>query len=180
MLNLPPEKTALIKIHLFDSGVWLDLDRGVTTEGEVATKISSECDLTVDEVHRCFDTVRDSLVDFPESIALIREMKAAGVPLYALSNISEVNFLYLRERGYFDLFDGIVISAEEKLIKPDKRIFQVVLDRYGLDATKVVFVDDSLPNVQAAEAMEMRSVHFKRSRQCYEKVRECFPELSKG
>jgi len=177
MLDLPEKKSTLLKKNLFESGCWLDLDRGVTTEAEVAAKIASESILSVDELLRCFDVVRESLVDFPKSIALISEMKNAGIPLYVLSNMSVVNAEYLRTRPYFDLFDGIVISAEEKLIKPETALFQVVTDRYQLEASQMVFIDDSLPNIKAAESLGMHGVHFKASDECYAKIRKYFPQL---
>ncbi len=174
MLNWPSDKTATVKQSLFESSLWLDLDQGLTTEPEVATLLAKETILTVDEVIQCFETVRQSLVDFPRSIELIHDMKAAQIPLYVLSNMSTVNAAYLRQRDYFNLFDGIVISAEEKLIKPDVALFQVVLDRYQIDATEMLFIDDSLPNVQASQSLGMQAVHFKGSDNCYADIRQHF------
>ena len=178
MLDLSPDKLAVVKDLLYGGSRWLDLDRGVTSEAEVAEKIAAESDVAVDEMRRCFDTVRESLVDFPKSIELIREMKAAGIRQYVLSNMSIVNAEYLRSRSYFDLFDGVVFSAEEKIIKPDTALFQVVLDRYQLRPADIVFIDDSLANIKAAETMGMRGVHFKASDDCYAQVRHYFPQLN--
>jgi len=177
MLSLPPDKSSVVKELLCGGSRWLDLDRGVTTEAEVAKLIASESSLDVDEMLHCFDIVRDSLVDFPKSIELIGEMKAAGIPQYVLSNMSTVNADYLRSRPYFDLFDGIVFSAAEKLIKPDTALFELVLDRYQLQAHQIVFIDDSLPNIEAAVSLGMNGVHFKASDNCYARVRKFFPKL---
>jgi len=157
MLSLPPDKSSVVKELLCGGSRWLDLDR--------------------DEMLHCFDIVRDSLVDFPKSIELIGEMKAAGIPQYVLSNMSTVNADYLRSRPYFDLFDGIVFSAAEKLIKPDTALFELVLDRYQLQAHQIVFIDDSLPNIEAAVSLGMNGVHFKASDNCYARVRKFFPKL---
>ena len=177
MLDLSPDKLAVVKDLLHGGSRWLNLDRGVTNEAEVAEQIAAESDLDVDEMRGCFDTVRESLVDFPKSIELIGELKAAGIRQYVLSNMSIVNAEYLRPRPYFDLFDGVVFSAEEKLIKPDNALFQVVLDRYQLRSPEIVFIDDSLPNIRAAESMGMSGVHFKASDDCYARVRNYFPQL---
>ena len=88
--------------------------------------------------------------------------------------MSLVNAKYLRQRAYFQLFDGIVISAEEKLIKPDTALFQLLLDRYQLDPTKMVFMDDSLPNITAAESLGMHGVHFEATSECYTKIKRYF------
>ena len=178
MLSLPPDKSAVLEDLLSGGSRWLDLDRGVTDEAKVAEQIAAESSLEVDEMLQCFDTVRESLVDFPKSIELIGEMKASGIRQYVLSNMSALNYEYLRLRPYFDLFDGIVISATEKLIKPDTALFQLVLDRYKLEASQMVFMDDSLPNIEAALSIGMHGVHFKASDDCYARVRSYFPQLN--
>ena len=178
MLSLPPDKSAVLEDLLSGGSRWLELDRGVTDEAKVAEQIAAESSLEVDEMLQCFDTVRESLVDFPKSIELIGEMKASGIRQYVLSNMSALNYEYLRLRPYFDLFDGIVISATEKLIKPDTALFQLVLDRYKLEASQMVFIDDSLPNIEAAMSIGMNGVHFKASDDCYARVRSYFPQLN--
>jgi len=178
MTNLPADRTKLLRCHLFESELWLDLDRGITDEKAVAAEIVANTDLQASELLACFDIVRQSLIDFPQSVALIHEMHSADIPLYILSNMSLVNGQYLSSRPYFDLFNGIVFSAEEKLIKPDPDLFKLVLQRYDLSPEDVVFIDDSLPNIEAAISLGMNGVHFKRTDQCYAKVRSYFSALA--
>lgn len=174
MLKLEAVKKDIVSASLFEGSLWLDLDRGITTEAEVAGVLAAETELDYDDVLHVYETVRESLVNFPRSIELIKEMKEANIPMYVLSNMSIANFEYLNQRDFFELFDGIVISAQEKLIKPESALFQVVLDRYKLDASETVFMDDSLPNVKAAEKLGMHAVHFEASDDCYAKVRQYF------
>jgi len=178
MIDLPPDKAEPVRALLQGGKLWLDLDRGVTDEETVAATIAAQSGLEKTELFRCFDIVRESLVDFEASIALLHEMKSAGIPLYVLSNMSQVNAAFLRQRPYFKLFDGVVISAEEKLIKPDPALFQVVLDRYHLAAEEIVFIDDGELNIKAAQSLGMHGVHFKATDECYASVRGYFPELS--
>lgn len=173
MTGLPEDKLRVFQTPRFER-LWLDLDQGLTEEAQVTVQLTQETDLSVDEVQLYFATVRESLVDLTQSIELIRHMKANGIKIYVLSNMSLVNATYLRQRDYFSLFDGIVISAEEKLIKPDTDLFKVVLDRYALDPALTVFIDDSLPNIKAAESLGLHGVHFKRSAKCYSKIRKYF------
>ena len=140
----------------------------------MATQLANSTELDHDELLRCFDTVRETLVDLPRSVELIRQMKQAGIPMYVLSNMSAENIEYLRQRDYFELFDGIVISAEEKLIKPDTALFQRVVDRYQLEPAEMVFMDDSLPNIEAAISLGMHGVHFNGSDDCYAEVKRHF------
>lgn len=178
--GLPANRANLLRQHLFESELWLDLDRGVTDEETVAAEISALSDLQPSELFECFDIVRESLTDLPESVELIQQMHSAGIPLYVLSNMSLVNAQYLRGRPYFELFNGVVISAEEKMIKPDPALFELVLKRYDLKAVDVVFIDDSEPNIDAAKSLGINTVHFKSTDQCYAKVRSFFSELAPG
>jgi len=174
MLDMSAERAALVRSELIESSLWLDLDRGVTTESDVASHLAATTDLQQEEVLHCCDTVRESLVDLQRSVDMLHRFSKASIPMYVLSNMSTVNYEYLRTRPYFDLFEGIVVSAQEKLLKPDLKLFQVVLDRYNLDAQDMVFIDDSLANIEAAQSMGMQGVHFKRSDDCYAKIESFF------
>jgi 2-haloacid dehalogenase len=95
------------------------------------------------------------------TVAVLRDLRATDVRLYALSNWSGETFPIARPRyPFLDWFDGIVISGQEGLIKPDARIFQVLLDRYGLQPDETVFIDDHVPNVEAAAQLGMRAIRF--------------------
>jgi 2-haloacid dehalogenase len=82
--------------------------------------------------------------------------------VYALSNWSAETFPLARERfPFLAWFDGLVISGEERLAKPDRRIFELLLDRFGLTPAATVFVDDSAANVAAAGAVGLDAVLFR-------------------
>jgi len=174
MLDLPESKATLFKEALLDTELWLDLDRGLTDELSVAEQLAGQTALNTEDLINGFQTVRRSLIDLPRSIELLYEMKSASIPMYVLSNMSTANADYLLSRDYFELFNGVVISAEEQLIKPDPAIFQLVLDRFQLNPHEVVFIDDSLPNIESAKSLGMQGVHFNRTDHCYEKIRKCF------
>ncbi len=94
------------------------------------------------------------------SIEILGELRGR-VPLYLLSNAPREPIERLRrEWAFFGWFDGQVVSAEERLIKPDPRLFQVLLERYGLAAEATVFVDDMAPNIEAALALGLRAIRF--------------------
>jgi 2-haloacid dehalogenase len=100
--------------------------------------------------------------DIPGTVALLAELRAGGVPVYALSNWSAETFPLARDRfPFLGWFDGLVISGEERIAKPDRRIFELLLDRFGLTPAATVFVDDSAANVRAARAVGMDAVLFR-------------------
>jgi 2-haloacid dehalogenase len=95
------------------------------------------------------------------TVAVLRDLRATDVRLYALSNWSAETFPIARPRyPFLDWFDGIVISGQEGLIKPDARIFEVLLERYELQPSQTVFIDDHVPNVDAAAALGMWALRF--------------------
>ncbi len=95
------------------------------------------------------------------SLAVLTELKDAGTKLYGLTNWSQETFPIARARyPWLAWFDGIVVSGEEKLVKPDPRLFQVLLDRYRLDPARLAYIDDSLANVEAAAKLGMHAIHF--------------------
>lgn len=101
-----------------------------------------------------------------ETVQVAADLRSRGVPLYALTNWSAETFPSQRKRfAFLDWFGGIVVSGEEKVIKPDPRIFGVLLERYGLAAAETVFIDDSLKNAQGATAAGIHGIHFRSASQ---------------
>ena len=100
---------------------------------------------------------------FDGNQAMLRNAKAAGYSVYYLSNIPEDVLALLKERGVLDRFDGGVASCEVHINKPDPRIYQALLDKYGLKASECVFIDDNLANVQAAFTLGFVGIRMKES-----------------
>jgi 2-haloacid dehalogenase len=96
------------------------------------------------------------------TVDILGRLKARDVPLYAITNFAEDTFRETQVRFPFlaDSFRDIVISGVERIIKPDPRIYRILLDRQGIEAADCVFVDDSIANVDAAGAVGYRALHF--------------------
>jgi HAD superfamily hydrolase (TIGR01509 family) len=100
--------------------------------------------------------------EIDENVRLVESLSAARVPLYAITNFSKEKFELARtHHRFFGHFHGIVVSGEVGLIKPDPRIFHLFLDRYGLEAAKCIFIDDSATNIVVADAVGMKTVHYR-------------------
>ena len=98
-----------------------------------------------------------------ENVALMRRLKAAGRPVYALSNFATVKFAIARKMfDFLNDFDHAVISGHVGAAKPDPRIFEILFEQVGKRPQELVFVDDSLNNVEVARALGMPSIHFAR------------------
>jgi 2-haloacid dehalogenase len=97
--------------------------------------------------------------DIPQNVSLLRTLKEK-YKLYGLTNWSAETFPIVFKRfSFFKLFDGIVISGEEKLIKPDKKIFELMLKRYHFEAENALFIDDNINNIQAAKEIGFVTIH---------------------
>ncbi|WEK44162.1 MAG: HAD family phosphatase [Candidatus Sphingomonas colombiensis] len=110
----------------------------------------------------------------PGMPALVHDLDSAGVPLFAITNFSHEFFPPFRdrERTLFDRFRDIVVSGEERLMKPDAAIYRLSLDRFGIDAADAVFVDDRQANVDGAAAVGMHALLFTDAEQLRADLRE--------
>ncbi|HET9945376.1 MAG TPA: HAD family phosphatase [Actinomycetes bacterium] len=95
------------------------------------------------------------------TVRVVEELHGAGVRLLALTNWSAELFPHARERfAFLRLFEAVVVSGEERLPKPDPRIYDLLLTRHDLDPAGTVFVDDRETNVEAARAAGMTGLVF--------------------
>lgn len=96
------------------------------------------------------------------SVEIFRKLKASGTyKFYALTNWSAELFpVALRNFEFLNWFDGIVVSGDEGIRKPESAFFQILFDRYQVKPENAVFIDDNLRNVEAARALRIASIRF--------------------
>lgn len=139
---------------------WEEYDRGTSTLEEVTATISG---MTGRPVETCAAVLRLA-VDLQEPVKpterLVGDLKAAGYRLYVLSNMSREFIDFLRQTDIYALFDGEVVSCEERVVKPEPRIYEILLDRYGLDPAETLFIDDRRSNLEAAAGFGIATFHF--------------------
>jgi len=97
-----------------------------------------------------------------ETVAILEEIHTRDEHrLYALTNWSAETFPIARERyAFLQRFEGILVSGEEKLKKPDTRIYRLLFERYGFEPERALFIDDSLRNVEGAREVGFNAIHF--------------------
>lgn len=97
----------------------------------------------------------------PETEAVMHDLHARGVPMHGLTNMSAESWPGLQALSpVFGYLRTVVVSGDEKLIKPDPAIYRLVLERTGLKAEDMLFVDDSAANIEAATALGFHVHHF--------------------
>lgn len=139
--------------HLQDSG--RSLEDGVT---ELAARFPHRAEAIAAYAANWKATLTGEL---PESVEVVDQLHRDGVRLLALTNWSHETFPWARETfPVLSRFEGIVVSGDEGLAKPDPRIFQLLLDRHAVEPAAAVFVDDRHDNVDAAAALGMHGLVF--------------------
>jgi FMN phosphatase YigB (HAD superfamily) len=172
-VDVPIAQQLEIKRELFDHQDWLDLDCGLVTEEEVVARICNRTSLTTPALVKALSSAKESLIPISNSLNILLDINKAGLPLYCLSNMSVETFGYLKSKmDFFECFDGIIISGIEKCMKPDRKIFEVMLERHDLDASSSLFIDDSAANIATARTLGMQTHQFKRTNECYSRIRE--------
>ena len=95
------------------------------------------------------------------TVEILEDLRQRSTPLYAITNFNQDKFRETLERfAFLGVFRDIVVSGDERILKPDPAIYRLLLDRNGLAASSCVFIDDSGKNVRGAEAVGMKAIHF--------------------
>jgi len=162
-----PELRASLKAALFGHADWRLFDRGTLSEPELLERLQLRLGATRPEVDAILETVRNSLVEKPETVKLMRALQGQGTPLYCLSNMPASVYTHLRQRHHFwDAFSGIVISGEVRMMKPEPEVFAHLLETFKLRAQECVFIDDFHANIESARQLGLHAIWFKDAAQC--------------
>ena len=95
------------------------------------------------------------------SVRVLEALKAAGLPVHGLTNFSAETFATTRRRfGFLNACDTVVVSGEGGVVKPDPRIFEILIERARLTPGRTAFVDDSPRNIEAARALGFQAHLF--------------------
>ncbi len=110
---------------------------------------------------------RDAGGALEDTVEILTTLRDRNVPLYALTNWSAETFHHAQTRfAFLEWFQGIVVSGTEKLIKPDPRIYRLLLDRYGSRPESAVYIDDNARNATAATELGLHGIHFTSAPTC--------------
>jgi len=144
------------------SGEWnLEMDRGKPFAQGVAelSNLFPEKAHLIRAFHERWVETLDGAVE--GSVAILEELQAAGIPCYAITNFNHETFdIAARHFPFLGGFDGVVVSGRERVVKPDRRIYELLCSRFGLAPADCLFIDDSAANVEGARAAGMRAHHF--------------------
>lgn len=168
-----PELQTALKEALFGHADWRMFDRGTLTEPELIQRLQRRLGPTQPEVQVILEAVRNSLVEKPETLELLRSLQGQGTPLYCLSNMPASIYAHLRQRhSFWDVFNGIVISGEVQMMKPEPEVFLHLLATFGLRPEESVFIDDLPANIESARQVGLHAICFKDAAQCRRELQQ--------
>jgi putative hydrolase of the HAD superfamily len=158
---------------------WQQYDRGHLSEAELIDRLETGSGQTREELLEIVAAVRESLLEKPETVRLVRALRQRGFDIYCLSNMPSPMYEHLRRRHTFwDVFHGVVISGEIRMMKPEPQIYLHLLERFGLRAQESVFVDDLQANVDGAKGVGLHAIRFQNATQCQQELDELLLRMS--
>lgn len=152
---------------------WEEYDRGTQTMDQTIDTLVEIKGCTREKCERLvWESIRIQ-EEIEATANLIKDLKSRGYKLYVLSNMSKEYIEFLRKREIYSLFDGDVVSCEEQTVKPEPRIFEIILERFDLDPKETLFIDDRPANLVAAEKHGINTHLFEkfRSEACCQDIR---------
>jgi putative hydrolase of the HAD superfamily len=178
-LELPPNT---IEARVFSSELSLSAQRGEISEDAFWRTLEHNLDLprfgmTLQEFQDEFFS-EDRLDE--ELVALIRSVRP-GLKTGLISNAWDgLREILLTRVPIADVFDVLVISAEEKIMKPNSRLYHLALERLDVKAGEAIFLDDFIENIHAANALGLIGVHFRSSAQAQQDIRALLADQPPG
>lgn len=141
---------------------WVDLDEGIITTEEAKEAYAKEVPEYREYIDRIYKEMDKMLVQFDYAIPWIKELKERGYRIYILSNWSKPAYDACKDTAlsFLSFVDGAVFSYKELMIKPNKKIYELICSRYDINPSEAVFLDDSEPNIIAAREFGLHAIHF--------------------
>ena len=147
---------------IFRSTVWMELDRGTISLENAKNKFISKYPKEEAFLTLFFNHWMEMLTPIKKNINILKDLRDLGYKTYILSNYIKEVYFYTKEKyNIFSLFDGQIISGFEKIIKPEKAIYKLLLSRYNLLPEESLFIDDVLPFLKPAKKLGMKTIWYK-------------------
>ena len=160
-LGFDEEVVVFLAENMVLSEFWHELDLGIRTNSEGKRVFTEKYPQYALEIDKFWDHLEDIVREYDYAPGLIREIKQMGYKVYILSNYPiEIAEMHWPKFRFLPLTDGHIISAYEKLTKPDAAIYRLLESRFGLDLTECLFIDDRQINIDTAKELGMETVLF--------------------
>lgn len=160
-LGFDQEEQDAVNRAMFQHSDWNECDRGEwSTEKLLEAFISHEPSYEA-QIREAFQKIEGAIEVMPYTVEWLKRLKEKGYALYIISNYGEYTYERTRkDMTYLPYMDGAIFSFQERLIKPDIRIYQRLCEQYGLRPEECVFLDDRMENVEGARKAGFYGIQF--------------------
>ncbi|WP_425807549.1 HAD family hydrolase [Desulfitobacterium sp. Sab5] len=158
-----PEQSSGTQIYeeIFKSLEWLMLDRGLITEDDALDRICDRNREMNQQIREVMDNWYQMLTPIESVVEVLIELKQIGYKVYFLSNFHLLAFEDVTKRyDFFSVFDGGIVSFKEKLMKPEKDIYDKLIKTYEINPHESIFIDDTKENIEGAIKLGFKTIHF--------------------
>ncbi|MBR5596296.1 MAG: HAD family phosphatase [Lachnospiraceae bacterium] len=161
-LGFEGEKFETIAKATVQNPWWNEFDKGNISVEEIEEKYILSAPEYREDIKQIYQHADEFVEMYDYTYSWIRDLKTRGYKVYVLSNWSEIAYEKNKDTHlkFLEEMDGGILSFREGLIKPDKRIYQLLCERYQINPLEAVFLDDNLANVKAAIEYGMHGIHF--------------------
>ena len=150
-----------ISENIFNSKEWILLDRGEITAKEATNRFIKRMPDKEKLVREIMDNWKHYLTPIQANVEVLNNIAQKPINLYVLSNFHKEAFEEVYEKyDFFKHFDGMIISYREKTVKPERKIYEKLINRYNLKPDTTLFIDDSERNIEAAKKLGFKTIHF--------------------
>ena len=137
------------------------MDRGVLSYNEAVNLVIEGAPHLEKEIRLAIQELYNHVDSFPYAVDWVKSLKEKGYQIYILSNYGEKPFADSKvHMPFLQYVDGQLISYEIQEVKPNTAIYQAICDRFAIDPSKAVFIDDSAANIAGAKAFGLNTIHF--------------------
>ncbi|MDD6136663.1 MAG: HAD family phosphatase [Lachnospiraceae bacterium] len=151
-LGISEDAIEHLRVNMMQHPMWNEMDRNVMNEDEIVKQFKKLSPQYADEIDLFLGNMEHVVTDFPRSGEWLKELKARGYGIYLLSNYPERMFkMHWEHYSFAPYVDGKLVSYECHYTKPEKEIYHLLCERYGIDAKESVFLDDRFENIEAAK-----------------------------
>ncbi|MET1033596.1 MAG: HAD family phosphatase [Candidatus Saccharimonadales bacterium] len=152
LYGISPESVDISDLHG-------DLRRGKTGEETFFRKLNERYGSKIQITQKMFlDKVHEAFAPSPKVYDLAKRLREHGIQTAILSNIFDMNAQLLREQGWYDGFDPLILSCDEGFAKPDPEIYATTIKRLGVHPEEILFIDDQEKCLPPAEDLGMHTI----------------------
>ena len=148
--------------NVFKSNEWLELDRGTLSYEDAIEIFSKRVPEEKESIERLFrENISSCIFPIKENVEIMRNLKKNGYSVYILSNFHQPAFEYIKENwDFIREFDGDVVSCYYHYIKPERAIYETILNKYNLIPSETIFIDDVEANIKGAKEVNIDGIHL--------------------